>query len=61
MLSHVAKALRWVLFVLAFETWVTVTMAPKATSVAATAMIRLRPLNQFDLVDARRYLDLRMG
>ena len=60
MLSHAASALRCVRLVLALETWVTVTMPPNATSVAATAMIRRRPLNQPEFLDARRYLDLRM-
>ncbi|GAB1693703.1 hypothetical protein KRM28CT15_55060 [Krasilnikovia sp. M28-CT-15] len=53
MLSQAAKA-RWVeRFVLASETWVTVTMPPKATSVATAATMRRRPLNHFDHDDSR--------
>ena len=60
-LSQADSAFFWVRLVDAFETWVTVTMPPNATSVAATAMIRRRPLNQPEFLDdARRYLDLRM-
>jgi len=59
-LSHADSAFFWVRLVDAFETWVTVTMPPNATSVAATAMIRRRPLNQPEFLDARRYWDLRM-
>src|SRR3954451_20905693 len=60
MLSQADSALRCVRLVAALETCVTVTMPPNATSVAATAMIRRRPLNQPEFLDARRYLDLRM-
>ena len=60
-MSHADSAFFWVRLVAAFETWVTVTMPPNATRVAATAMIRRRPLNQPEFLDARRYLDLRIG
>jgi hypothetical protein len=47
--------------VLASEICVTVTIPPKATRVATTAMIRRRPLNHFECWDSRRYFALRMG
>ena len=60
MSSQAASAFFWFLSVDALETWVTVTMPPKATSVAATATIRRLPLNHPVFLVARRYFDLRI-
>src|SRR4051794_29633255 len=60
MLSQAASA-RWVeRLVPASDTWVTVTIPPKATRVAAAAATRRRPDNHFEDLASRRYFDLRM-
>jgi hypothetical protein len=54
MVSQAASALLVFGVVLALETWVTVMMPPKATSVATAATIRRLPLSQDGHLDSRR-------